>query len=237
MRGDSFIASFNADNGEEIWKRSRDEYPTWSTPNIYIEDGRDYVVVNGYKHRGAYDFLTGEEIWRMSGGGDIPIPTPVIGDGMIYFNSAHGRFSPIMAVKTNAKGDITLKEGETSNDAVVWSIPRGGSYIHTLLLYDGLLYNMKWNGQFSCFDPATGEEIYREKLGKADSFIASPVAADGKIYIISDQGMVYTISAGRLFKVIEENSLGEVCMIVPAITENIIYFRTEDHLIAISKEQ
>jgi len=236
VRGDSFIASFNADNGEEIWKSSRDEYPTWSTPNIYFEDGREYVVVNGYKHRGAYDFLTGEEIWRMSGGGDIPIPTPVVGDGMIYFNSAHGRFSPIMAVKTTAKGDITLKEGETSNEAVVWSIPRGGSYMHTLLLYDGLLYNMKWNGQFSCFDPATGEEIYKEKLGKADSFIASPVAADGKIYIVSDQGMVYTISAGRSFQVIEENSLGEVCMIVPAITENIIYFRTEDHLIAISKD-
>ena len=236
VRGDSFIASFNVDTGEEIWKKTRDEHPTWSTPNIYIEDGREYVVVNGYKHRGAYDFITGEEIWRMSGGGDVPIPTPVIGDGMIYFNSAHGRFSPIMAVKTDAKGDITLKEEETSNESVVWSRPRGGSYMHTLLLYHGLLYNIKWNGQFSCFDPATGEEIYSEKLGKADSFIASPVAADGKIYIISDQGIVHTIRAGRNFDLIGENSLGEICMVVPAITENIIYFRTQDHLIAISKE-
>lgn len=235
VRGASFLASFNIETGEEQWRKKRDEYPGWSTPNIYTENGRDIIVVNGYKHRGAYDFNTGEEIWKMSGGGDVPIPTPVIGDGMIFFNSAHGKFSPIMAVKTDAKGDITLKEGESSGEYVAWSIPRGGSYMHTMLLYRGLLYNMKWNGQLSCYDPVTGEEIYSEKIGKAESFIASPVAADGNIYIISDQGIVYTVLAGRSFEILRENSLGGISMVVPAITDNIIFFRTQDQLIAISK--
>jgi len=235
VRGDSFIASFNVSSGKEIWRKKRDDYPTWSTPNIYTEKGREIIVVNGYKHRGAYDFNTGEEIWKMSGGGDVPIPTPVVGEGMIFFNSAHGRYSPIMAVKTSATGDITLKDGESTNESVAWSMPRGGSYMHTMLLYRGLLYNMRWNGLLSCIDPDTGSEIYSEKIGRADSFIASPVAADDRIYIIDDQGTVYTVKAGRNFEILHENSLGGISMVVPAITDNIIYFRTQDKLIAVSR--
>ncbi|MQY78048.1 MAG: PQQ-binding-like beta-propeller repeat protein, partial [Bacteroidetes bacterium] len=104
----SFVAAFDIDSGNELWRVERDEYPGWSTPNIYTDDGNDRVVVNGFRHRGAYDFKTGTEIWRMSGGGDIPIPTPVVSDDLVYFNSAHGRFSPILAVKTNAITDNIL---------------------------------------------------------------------------------------------------------------------------------
>jgi len=236
VRGDSFLAAFDVRTGDEIWKKSRDEHPGWCTPNIYTYGGKDYVVVNGYKHRGAYDFLTGEEIWRMSGGGDIPVPTPQIGDGLIYFNSAHGKASPIYAVKTDAKGDITLKEGERLNEFVQWSIPRGGSYMHSMLLYEGYLYNVRWNGSVECYNPVTGERIYREKLGKGDSFIASPVASDGKIYIISDYGNVYTVKAGMEFEILAENQLGDICMTVPAITDDAIYFRTKSSLIAVSGE-
>lgn len=235
VRGESFVAAINAKTGKEIWRKERDEHPTWCTPNIYQYNGKDYVVLNGFKHRGAYDFITGEEIWKMSGGGDVPVPTPVIGEDLIYFNSAHGGLSPIYAVKKSAKGDITLKDGASSNESVQWSIERGASYMHSLLLYDGYLYNMRWNGQLSCFDPLTGEQIYREKIGKAESFIASPVAADGRIYIPSDEGIVYTVQAGKEFKIINETSLGEICMVVPAITDGMIIFRTMTQLIAVGK--
>ena len=236
VRGDSFLAAFDIETGEEKWKKSRDEHPGWCTPNIYTYNDKEYVVVNGYKHRGAYDFVTGEEIWRMSGGGDIPVPTPQIGNGMIYFNSAHGPASPIYAVKTDARGDITLKEGETSNEFVQWSIPRGASYLHSLLLYKNYLYNVGWNGVVECYNPVTGERFYKKKLGNVDSFIASPVASDGKIYIISDQGDVYTLKAGAEFEVLAENELGDICMVVPALTDDVIYFRTQHSLIAVSGE-
>lgn len=234
VRGDSFLAAFDVETGEEKWRKIRDEHPGWCTPNIYTYNGKEYVVVNGYKHRGAYDFVTGEEVWRMSGGGDIPVPTPQIGNGMIYFNSAHGPASPIYAVKTDANGDITLKDGETSNEFVQWSIPRGGSYMHSLLLYNNHLYNVGWNGVVECYNPVTGERIYRKKLGNSDNFIASPVASDGKIYIISDHGDVYTLKAGDEFEVLVENELGDICMVVPALTDDVIYFRTQHSLIAIS---
>jgi outer membrane protein assembly factor BamB len=228
----SFIAAYDVSNGKELWKQLRDEYPGWCTPNIYSNNGRTLIAVNGYKHRGAYDFHSGEEIWKMSGGGDIQIPTPVIGDDLVYFNSAHGPSSPVLAVKKTAKGKITMEPGEY----VSWVIPRGGAYMQTMLLYNGLLYNLKWNGAIQCFNALSGEEIYSEKLGRSNSFTASPVVADERIYAASDDGMVYIIQTGQDFKVLSEYSLDDICMVTPAITENIIFFRTQRHLIAIGKD-
>lgn len=231
----SFVAAFDLKTGEEIWKQEREEYPGWSTPNIYFDGEKARVAVNGYKHRGGYDFETGEEIWRMSGGGDIPIPTPIIGDELIYFNSAHGKISPVLAIQKNAKGDITLGEEETSNEFVKWGKLRGGSYMGTMLLYQDYLYNAAWNGKLTCYNALTGEEIYSEKVGSGNSYTASPVAADGIIYITDNDGMVYSVKAGPEYKLLKENNLAEVCMSTPAIAENYLFFRTAGHLVAVAK--
>jgi len=228
----SFIAAYEAATGKELWKKQRDEYPGWCTPNIYTSQGMICIAVNGYKHRGAYDFKTGEEIWRMSGGGDIQIPTPIIGEDLVYFNSAHGPSSPILAIKKDTRGEITMDPGEY----VAWSIPRGGAYMQTMLLYRGLLYSLRWNGSIQCYDALSGDEIYNEKLGKSSSFTASAVAADGSIYAVSDEGNVYVIRAGRNFEVLAEHALDDICMVTPAITDNIIFFRTQQHLIAVGKD-
>ena len=231
----SFVAAYDAKSGKELWKTPRNEYPGWCTPNIYTYSGKTYVALNGFKHIGGYDFETGKEIWKMSGGGDIQIPTPVIGKDQIYFNSAHGPRSPIIAVNKSATGDITLKEGEKTNNAVLWSSPRGGSYMHTLLLYRNRLYNFNWNGSVNCLDPSTGREIYTAKLGKSKSFVASPVASDGKIYIVDEEGTVYIIKDGDTFQQLSGIPLNDICLTAPAITDGMIYFRTQRYLIAVGK--
>lgn len=231
----SFVAAYDVESGKEIWKTVRDEYPGWCTPNIYTNRGKTYIALNGYKHRGGYDFETGREIWKMSGGGDIQIPTPIVGNGMIYFNSAHGRSSPIMAVITDAAGDITLKNQESTNKYVKWSLPRGGSYMHTLLLYKDHLYNVNWNGAVVCLDPMTGKEIYNGKLGKTNSFVASPVASDGKIYIVDEEGTVYILKDGNSFNLLAEFPLNDNCLTAPAITDGMIFFRTQKYLVAVGK--
>jgi len=231
----SFLAVYDLKSGEELWKKDRDEYPGWCTPNIYMDNGKICIAVNGYKHRGGYDFETGEEIWKMSGGGDIQIPTPVIGDELLYFNSAHGPESPILAIRKNAKGDISLNGGQTSNPYVKWSIPRGGSYMQTLLLYEGLLYNLDWNGSLTCYDAENGEKIYVKKLGRSSSFTASPVASDGRIFIVNDEGEVYIVKSGKDFKILSHQNLNDICMVTPAITDGIIFFRTQNGIIAIGK--
>ena len=232
----SFVAAYDVKTGNELWKTQRDEYPGWCTPNIYTNASKTYVALNGYKNRGGYDFETGKEVWKMSGGGDIQIPTPIVGNGLIYFNSAHGRSSPIIAVKTNAVGDITLKDSETSNEYIKWSLPRGGSYMHTLLLYKNRLYNVNWNGAVICLDPLTGKEFYNAKLGKTKSFIASPVASDGKIYIVDEEGTVYIIQDGDEFKLLAEIPMNDICMTSPAITDGMIIFRTQKYLVAVAKK-
>ncbi|HAM09701.1 MAG: hypothetical protein A2X05_01120 [Bacteroidetes bacterium GWE2_41_25] len=232
----SFLAAYELKSGKELWKTERDEYPGWCTPNIYYNNGRACIAVNGFKHRGGYDFVTGKELWRMSGGGDIQIPTPVVGNGLIYFNSAHGKFSPIMAIKTDATGDITLVEGETSNSYVHWSIPRGGSYLQTMLLYRNKLYNLNWNGSLNCIDPLTGKEIYNAKIGNSKSFIASPVASDGKIYIVDEEGTVYIVSDSDKYNLIKAIPMNDICMTAPAITDGMIFFRTQKYLVATGKK-
>lgn len=232
----SFVAVFDVKTGRELWKAGRDEYPGWCTPNIYFYKGKPYIAVNGYKHRGGYDLETGKEIWKMSGGGDIQIPSPIIGNDLIYFNSAHGKNSPVLAVKTSATGDITLADDETSNSGVLWSRPRGGSYLHTMLLYRDHLYNVNWNGSIDCIDPLTGREIYNAKLGQTRSFIASPVASDGRIYIVDEDGMIYILQDGDKFKLLAEIPLNDICMTAPAITDGMIFFRTQKHLIAVGKK-
>ncbi len=230
----SFVAAYDIKSGDEIWKQDRTEYPNWCTPNIYHDDDKTRVVLNGYLHRGAYDFHTGEEIWKMAGGGDIPVPTPIVEGNLIFCNSAHGRQSPIYAIHTSARGDLTLEEGQTSNEYVKWSIPRGGSYMHTLLHYNDLLYNTGWNGSVQCLKPDSGEEVWRHKAGRGNSYIASPVASDGKIYVIDDQGMVYILRAGPAYELLAQNDLGEICMVSPAISEKTIFFRTVNQVIAVT---
>ncbi len=232
----SFLAAYDVRTGKELWKTPRNDYPGWCTPNIYQNNGKTFVVVNGFRHIGGYDFTTGKEVWNMSGGGDIPIPTPVIGNNLIYLNSAHGKYSPIIAVQTNATGNITLKDKETSNEYVKWSLPQGGSYMHSLLLYNNRLYNVNWNGTVVCLDPESGKEIFRGKIGKAKSFIASPVASDGKIYIVDEDGTIYIIRDGDSFEVLNEIPLKDICMTAPSITDGMIYFRTQKYLFAVGKK-
>lgn len=231
----SFVAAFDIKTGKELWKQDRDEYPGWCTPNIYTDGEKEIVAINGFKHRGGYDFQTGEEIWKMSGGGDIPVPTPIVGDDLVFFNSAHGKVSPIYAIQKNAKGDLTLAEKETTNEFVKWAKLRGGSYMGTMLLYGDYLYNARWNGRLTCFNAKTGEEMYSEKVGGGNSYTASPVAADGIIYITENDGDVYSVKAGPEYIMQRRNTLDEVCMSTPAISENYLFFRTSGHLVAVSK--
>ena len=233
---DSFLAAFEVETGKEIWRTSRGDVPTWSTPTVHA--GRDsiQVIVNGFKHIGSYDFKTGEEIWKLSPGGDIPVPTPVVAHGMVFINGAHGKYSPIYAIKLAAEGDISLEPGATSNEHIVWSIRRGGAYMQTPLLYGEYLYNLRGNGALECYDAKTGERIYRERLGEAASFSASGVAADGKLYLPSEQGDMFVVKAGREFELLGANAMNDILMATPAISEGILFIRSHHYLFAVSQD-
>ncbi len=235
--GDGFIASLDVETGREIWRTSRDEVATWSSPTVFEKDGKTQIVVNGWKHMGAYDFETGAEIWRMSGGGDIPTPTPVIAHDLIFINNAHGRYSPIYAIKTNAVGDITLGEEELTNDNIVWSIKRGGAYMQSPLIFGDYLYNLRGNGSLTVYKAKSGEEMYKESFGSVGGFSASGVAGNGNVYFCSERGDVFVVKAGPEFEVLAQNDMDDILMATPAISGNNLYFRAQKSLIAVGKKQ
>jgi outer membrane protein assembly factor BamB len=236
VQKNSFLAAFDVKDGHELWRTPRQDVPTWSTPTIHKFGNQTQVLVNGWHHIGAYDFKTGREIWKINGGGDIPVPTPVTGLGFVYITSAHGSLSPVYAIRETATGDISLGANETSNTHIAWSVPRGGAYMATPLVYQDILYVVGWNGVLLAFDGKTGERLYQERVGGGTTaFTASPVAADGKIYITSEEGDVFVVKAGRTFQLLATNPLGEIGMASPAISEGVIYFRAGKSLMAIGQ--
>lgn len=234
VQKNSFLAALELKTGKELWQTPREEVPTWSTPTIHTKADQTQIIVNGFKHIGGYDFKTGKELWKMSGGGDIPVPTPVVAHDLIFINNAHGRMSPIYAIKTDARGDISLSENDTSNASIVWSINRGGAYMQTPLIYGDYLYNLRGNGSLTCYRAKTGEIIYKEKVGDMASFSASGVAAGGKLYFPSEQGDIFVVKAGPDFELLSANPMNDICMATPAISEGVLFIRSHHFLIAVS---
>jgi outer membrane protein assembly factor BamB len=230
----AFVAVLDLFSGKTVWRKDRDEISGWCTPNIYFDGDQARVTVNGYKHRGGYDLDTGQEIWEMSGGGDIPIPTPVVWKDLIYFNSAHGRHAPLMAIKNSATGVIPYPEQESGpGEKLAWFYDRGGSYMSSVLVYDSLLYRLRWNGNLACFDARSGTEVYQVMV-QPTSFIASPVAADGRIYMVSEEGDLFIAATGPEYRLLKKIPLGGVSLVTPGITQGMMIFRTASRLIAVS---
>jgi len=237
VQNGSFVAALNIKDGNEIWRTSRSDVPSWGTPTVHGDGKNAQMIINGFKHIGSYDVKTGTELWRLQGGGDIPVPTPVVANDMVFITNAHGKLAPIYAIRLNATGDISLKGDEISNQFIAWSTPRDGSYMATPLVYGDYLYNCKWNGVLGCYEAKSGNRVYQERLGGGTSaFTASPVAGDGKIYFSSEDGEIYVVKAGSKFETLSKNSMGEICMASPAISGGIIYFRTQAHVVAVSAQ-
>ena len=235
VRENSFITALRIEDGEEVWRTPREDVPTWSTPTVHEGNGRRQVIVNGYKHIGAYELSSGEELWRLTGGGDIPVPTPVVSDGLIFITNAHGPAAPIYAIKVDAVGDISLAEGESTNRYITWSRRNRGNYMQTVLVHQEYLVTCQDGGVMTVYQAKTGEIVERKRLGKGGGFSASPVAADGKLYFTSEDGDVYVVKAAPDFEVLATNPMGETAMATPAISEGVLFFRTRGHLVAVSR--
>ena len=233
--GDSFLAAFDVKTGKERWRTPRDDVPTWSTPTIHETGGRTEIIVNGMKQIAGYDFKTGKETWKLRGGGDIPVPTPIVAHGLAFITNAHGPAAPIWAIRTTARGDISLADGAASNEFVAWSTQRDGAYMQTPIVYGDILYVCRDNGALYAYDARTGKKLYQKRLGGGSSgFTASMVAADGKLYVTAETGDILVVRAGPEFELLATNSMDEIVMATPAISEGSIFFRTKRNVVAVA---
>jgi outer membrane protein assembly factor BamB len=234
---ESWVAGFDAATGDELWRTDRDEGSNWSTPFVWKNELRTELVTTGRNGVRSYT-LDGELLWQLSGMSTLVIPTPFSDHGLLYINSGYVSDAerPVYAIRPGAGGDITLPEGTTSNDYVVWSHPQLGSYNPSSLVYGDVHYTLLDRGILMAYDARTGREVYpRQRITAGTLFTASPWAYNGKIFVLSEDGDTFVIQAGPDFSVVGRNSLDEMALSTPAVARDSLIIRTATKLYRIAE--
>jgi outer membrane protein assembly factor BamB len=234
----SFIAAYDAPTGNELWRVLRDEASNWTTPFVWENPQRTEIVTAGTGKIRSYD-LSGRLLWELKGMSVIAIPTPLASHGLLFIESGYpaDKVRPVYAIRPGATGDISLKEGETSNQYIVWSNATLGTYNTSPLVHGDCYYTLLDRGLLSCHDPRTGKEMYpRQRVTMdATAFTASPWAYNGKVFALSEDGDTYVMQGGPEFKVLGKNSLNEMALATPAVANGSLIIRTASKLYRITK--
>jgi outer membrane protein assembly factor BamB len=232
---DSFIAALDLKDGKELWRTARAEIPTWGTPTIVTGKDRVEIATNGSKAIRGYDADTGKELWTLGPNSEVACTTPISAQGLIYVTAGYPPVQPIYAIKVGSSGDLTLKDGKESSDAIAWSKKRGGVYLPSPLVYGEQLYTVNNNGVMTVYNAKTGDRVYQQRVGEGGSFTASPVAAAGKLYVSTEDGDVYVVKAGPQYELLAKNTIGEPILATPALAGDLLIVRGAKHLFAIAQ--
>jgi len=237
-----FIAAFDKHSGKQVWRTNRDiggksqpvQRSGWATPFVWRDALRTEIVTIGPGEAISYD-LAGKELWRMSGTAATPIPTPFAYQGLLYINAGRGR--SLFAIRPGAKGDISLGQDQTSNEYIVWSQPRSGSYLPSSLAYEGAIYSLTETGILSRFDAKTGKQTYKTRIDPAaTAFTTSPWAYNGKLFCLSEEGQTFVVATGEEFKLSHVNPLDDMVLASPALVGDRLLIRTEHRLYSIRRK-
>jgi len=236
----SFVAAFDAATGRELWKVNRKEGTNWSTPFVWENDQRSELITTGSDKVRSYD-LDGNLLWEFAGMSTITIPTPFARHGLLFISSGYvaDQLRPTYAIKPGASGDISLAPDTTTNAFVAWSHRTIAPYNPTPLVYGDYLYTLLDRGFFTAHDARTGREIYgRQRIAPdASGFTSSPWVYNDKIFVMSEDGDTYVLQPGSEFKVLGKNSLGEMTLATPAVSEDSLIIRTASKLYRISEPE
>ena len=238
---EAMVVALDALSGKEIWKQDRPSDAvrecehSYASPVLYRDRQREFLLTHGADYVVAHDLESGRELWRCGGlnpPGDYNptlrfVASPLAVPGMIIVPSA--KRGPVFAIKPDVMGDVT-----DSESAFLWKMPKNTPDVPSPLVYDGLVYLCRENGNLMCLDAKTGELLYENRT-TSDRHRASPVYADGKIYTTGRRGVVTVTKAGREFEILAQNDLGEPISASPAVSGGRIYLRTFDALYAIGK--
>jgi outer membrane protein assembly factor BamB len=228
----SSIEVLNAKNGKSLWKVDRHEDNAWATPAIVAHSGKTQVITTASGKVRSYDLNTGKVIWKCAGLTGNAIPCPVVEGDTVYCMTGYKGYS-LMAIPLNAKGDIT------GSDKILWTKRRGTPYVPSPILYDGLLYFTQSNqALLSCVNAESGKTyIDRTRLKGLTNIYASPVGADGRIYLIDRSGVTLVLKHSRELKVIAKNELGEQIVSSSALAGNQLFIRGRRLLYCISEKK
>jgi outer membrane protein assembly factor BamB len=220
----SYLLAVDKKTGQQLWRADRGKgRMSYSTPLVVNTASGPELIVNSSERVDAYDPRSGTLLWYTGGTNRFPIPMPVFHDGVIYMSRGY-RSSPYMAIRPGGRGDV-------SKSHVIWESATGAPYISSLVYHDGLLYMATDVGAVTVVDAASGQRVSQQRIEGV--FSASPVAADGKVYFVSENGETIVMRAGKSPSVLARNDVGERAIASPAISNGQIFIRTDDHVFAI----
>jgi outer membrane protein assembly factor BamB len=225
-----FIVGLNKATGEVLWRTPRNTGAkrtfSFSTPLAIAVNGRTQVISPTSGAVIAYDPKDGKEIWRVRyPEGYSVVPCPVFGHGMVYVSSAFD--NPVLyAIRPDGQGDVT-------DTHVAWSIAKGAPKTSSPLIAGNEIYFVSDAGIMTCADAKTGTVHWQERVG--GNYSASPVFADGKIFVQSEEGVGTVLRPGKEFAVLAKNDLKERSLASYAVDEGVIYIRTAKHLFRVQQ--
>ena len=230
--GDSFIVALDKRTGKDLWRVARDEASSWSMPFALTHQGQKQIVLSATKRTRAYDPTNGQVLWECGGLGGNVIPTPALQDDLLLVMSGF-RDPKLMAIRLGGKGDLT------GTSSVVWSTTRGTAYTPSPILLDNKYYTLSDNGLLSCFNATTGEPHYlQRRLGEPDTFKASPIAANGKLYLASESGVVSVVRMGAEMEILATNRFDDQMFVSsPIVAEGELFLRSSTHLFCVSERK
>lgn len=223
---DPFVVALDPVTGDVRWKTPRvtpaQKKFSFSTPLVITNAGRTEIISPGSGAVCAYDPKDGRELWRVRyGEGYSVVPRPVTGHGLVFLASGYDRPVVYAIRPAGVSGDAT-------DSAVVWTAPRGAPNTPSMILHGDELYWVSDAGVASCVDARTGQVHWNERLG--GGFSASPIFADGRLYFQNEEGVGFVVEAGKTFRLLARNELGERTLASPAVSDGALFIRTEGHL-------
>lgn len=222
----SYLLALDARTGAVRWKvNAAAGVTSYSTPLVVETGGKAEIVVNSSAGVSGHDVSTGERLWHIEEPNRFPIPMPLFHDGLIYASRGY-RSSPFMAVRPGGRGDVATSH-------VAWRAPSGAPYVSSLVYLSGLIYMVGDTGVLTVIDAATGTRVHQERIGGVYS--ASPVAGDGKVFLLSEDGETIVVEAGRTPRILARNSLSARQLASPAIAGSRLFIRSDDVIFAIGK--
>jgi outer membrane protein assembly factor BamB len=215
----------DAKTGATRWKVDRGgKVVSYSTPVVVSAAGGDELVLNTSGALEAYRPATGEALWRIDEESRFAIPMPVHDAGVVYASRGY-RSGPYLAVRAGGRGDV-------SGSHVQWKVPTGAPYISSLVFADGLLFMAGDVGVVTCVDAKTGQRVWQERIDGI--FTASPIAAAGRVYLVSETGETIVMRAARTPEVLARNKIDARLLASPALSGGRLFLRSDDQLIAIA---
>ncbi|MFT5049304.1 MAG: outer membrane protein assembly factor BamB [Chlamydiales bacterium] len=230
--GESFVAAFDKQTGEERWRKPRPSVTSWSTPLVVVHDDKPQVIVSGSGRVSSYALDDGEPLWECGGLSRNVVASPVAGDGMVYLASSYEKQVMLGIALEGAQGDISDK------DNVVWVRRKSTPYVPSPLLYGDALYILHhYQGTLSRLIARSGEEPQRaQRLPGIRNVYASPVGAAGRVYITDLDGTTLVLSHEAQPRVLAQNHLDDSFSASAAMAGDELYLRGERFLYCIAEQ-